>query len=184
MSTATLGTCFCKEWGWVALRGVIAIALGVMAVVWPFATIWALAILWGVFALIDGVSAGITSWHLHKQGIRWWPYALFAVTGVIAGIAALLWPGITAMVLLVVIAVWAVIGGISQIIAAIRLRKELQGEGFLIFAGAISLLFGVLLLWRPVEGLIAIAWIISFYAFLTGGITLMLAYNLRKRCAA
>lgn len=169
------------EWGWVAFRGVLAIALGVMAIMWPLATIWALAVMWGAFALTDGISAGYTSWRLHKKGVRWWPYALFAVTGVIAGITALIWPGITALVLMMVIGCWAVIGGISQIAAAIRLRKEIEGEWFLAFAGAISVVFGLLLLVRPMpEGVFAIAWIVSFYAFLTGGLYLMLAYRLKR----
>ncbi len=173
----------CKEWGWIAARGVIALIFGCMAIASPFATIWALAVVWGIFAILDGVSAGYTSWRLHKQGVRWWPYALFAVTGVIAGAVAIVWPGITAVAFLVVIACWAIIGGVSQIVAAIRLRKEIEGEWFLIFTGGINLLFGLLLLFRPLpEGLFAIAWIISFYAFLTGFSTLALAYQLRKAC--
>lgn len=175
----------CREWGWMAFRGILAIILGFVALISPFATIWALAILWGAFALTDGVLAGYTSWRLYKKGVRWWPYALFAVTGVLAGIAALLLPGITALVLIIIIGCWAVMGGVSEIVAAIRLRKEIEGEWRLIFAGAVSTLFGLLLLFKPAAfGVVAIAWIVSFYAFITGSIFLMLAYELRKKCRA
>lgn len=180
MSMACNGQ-LCHEWGWVAFRGVLAVLFGVLAMIWPLATIWTLALLWGAFAFLDGVSAGVTSWRLHKRGVRWWPYLIFAVVGVAAGVAAFLWPGITAMALMFVIAFWAIFGGISQIIAAIRLRHEIEGEWFLAFAGIVSVLFGLLILLRPVpQGILAIAWMVGFYAMVTGTLLIMLALKLRK----
>lgn len=170
-----------KDWGWVALRGAIGILFGILAISWPVVTIWTLAILWGAFAMADGVFAFMTAWRIHKTGARWWPYLLVGLIGVAAGIITLFWPGITIVALVYVIAFWALFGGISQIVAAVRLRKEIQGEWLLILAGAFSVIFGMLILFRPLEGLLAIAWIVGFYAILTGALYLMLAFRLRRR---
>mgnify|MGYP003623907268 CR=1 FL=1 len=82
------GDQLCHEWKWMALRGVLSIAFGVLAMVWPLATIWTLALFWGAFAFLDGVSAGMTGWRLYKRGVRWWPYLAFAAIGIVAGVAA------------------------------------------------------------------------------------------------
>ena len=170
-----------KEWGWIALRGVAGIIFGILAISWPLATIWALAIMWGVFALVDGASALAGGWNMHKQGSRWWPYLLFGVIGLAAGIITLIWPAITAFVLVYVIGFWALFGGISQIAAAVRLRKEIQGEWLLGLVGVIGILFGLLILFRPIpEGIMAIALFVGFYAIATGVIYLMLAFRVRR----
>ncbi len=135
----------------------------------------------GAFMFADGVSAGITGWHLYKRGVRRWPYRLLAVIGGLAGALAFLWPGLTAVGLMFVIAFWALFGGVSQVIAAVRLRKEIQGEWFLIAAGAVSVLFGLLLIFRPVpEGMVAISWMIGIYAMIVGALYVMLALKLRR----
>lgn len=170
-----------KNWGWIALRGVMGIIFGLLAIIAPLATIWALAVLWGIFALADGVSAFMTGWQMHKGGSRWWPYLIFGFIGLAAGILTLFWPAITAIVLVYVIAFWAIFGGVSQIIAAIKLRKEIEGEWILGFAGVIGLLFGLLIFFRPLpEGVLAIAWVVGLYALITGGLYLMLAFRIRK----
>ncbi len=171
-----------REWGWVAFRGVLSVIFGVLAFFWPLATILTLAIFWGAFAFVDGISAGITGWRLYKRGVRWWPYLVFAVVGVLAGLITLLWPGITAIALLYIIAFWAIFGGVSQIAAAIRLRKEIEGEWFLIFAGAIGILFGLLVAFSPLpEGIVAIAWMVGTYALVVGVLYIMLAFKLREK---
>lgn len=171
-----------KNWPWVALRGVLGIVFGLLAIAAPFATIWALALLWGVFALADGVSAFMTGWRMHKMGNRWWPYLIFGCIGLAAGALTLLWPAITAVILVYVIAFWAIFGGVTQIAAAIRLRKEIEGEWILAFAGVVGLLFGLLIFLRPLpEGALAIAWVVGMYALITGGLYIMLALRLRKQ---
>lgn len=170
-----------KEWGWIALRGAAGILFGLMAIIWPLATIWALAIMWGIFALVDGASALMGGWDMHKQGSRWWPYLIFGLIGLAAGVLTLMWPAITAFVLVYVIAFWALFGGATQIAAAIRLRKEIQGEWLLALVGFIGILFGLLILFRPIpEGITAIAWVVGFYALITGVLYFMLALRVRK----
>lgn len=175
-----LGPNLGKEWGWIALRGALAVIFGILAVAWPIITVWTLSMVWGVFALADGLFAFSTGWRLHKKGVRWWPYMALGVIGVLAGLIAVIWPGITAFVLVFIIGFWAALGGISQIIAAIRLRKEIDGEWFLILSGLLGLIFGLLLLFRPLEGAVAIAWIVGFYAIFMGILVIMLALKIRN----
>ena len=184
--SSSLLSSFChevgREWGWLAFRGVLAVIVGILAFVWPLATIVTLALFWGAFMFVDGLGAGITGWRLYKRGIRWWPYLVFAVIGVLAGVVTLLMPGVTAVALLYVIAFWAIFGGISQIAAAIRLRREIQGEWYLVLVGALSVLFGLLVAFRPVpEGVVAISWMVGTYALMAGALYILLALKLRSK---
>lgn len=181
MSFNGLGGSLGREWWWITLRGVAALLFGLLAFICPLSTIVVLALLWGAYAFTDGVFSLITGWRLHKQGIRWWPYLLYGLVGLAAGVAALLWPGITALLLLYIIAVWALVGGVAEIVAAIRLRKEIEGEIWLILAGAAGVLFGLFVLFGPVGvGLVAIAWTVGAYAVILGILLLMLSFRLRK----
>lgn len=172
----------CKEWGWVAFRGVLAILFGILALIWPLATIWTLTLFWGAFALADGIAALVASWRLHQRGVRWWPYVIYGLIGVGAGVAAFIWPGLTALALVYIIAFWAIFGGVSQIIAAIRLRKEIEGEGLLIIAGLISIAFGILVAFRPFpEGIVAISILVGSYAMFAGFLYIALALKLRQK---
>ena len=170
-----------RDWALIALRGLLAVIFGVLAIAWPLITVWTLSMLWGVFALADGAFACGTGWRLHKQGVRWWPYLAFGVIGVLAGLVAIIWPGITALALVYVIGFWAACGGLSLIVAAFRLRKEIEDEWFLALSGLLSLIFGLLLLFRPLDGAVAIAWIVGFYAIFFGVLLLMLAFKIRAR---
>ena len=93
-------------------------------------------------------------------------------------------PGLTALVLLIFIAVWAIVLGVIEIVGAIKLRKEIEGEWFLILNGALSVLFGIVLLWRPGTGAIALVWIIGAYAIILGVIYVMFGLKLRKHAPA
>lgn len=171
-----------QEWGWIALRGAAALLFGILALAHPLITVVVLALMWGAFAFADGLFSLISIWHLHKKGVRWWPYLLHGLLGLAAGILTLLWPGITVLVLLYILAFWALFGGIAEIAAAIRLRKEMEGEWILVLAGAVSILFGLLVLFRPVPGgIVAVAWMVGAYAIIVGVLHLMLAFKVRGR---
>jgi uncharacterized membrane protein HdeD (DUF308 family) len=170
-----------KEWGWIALRGIAAFIFGVLALMWPMLSIVFLAVMWGAFIFADGVFSLMASWELHRQGVRWWPYLLYGLLGLVAGALTLLWPGISAFILVYIIAFWALIGGIAQITAAIRLRKEITDEWSLILLGAISVLFGLLILFSPApQAVVAIAWMVGIYAMISGILSLMLAFKVRR----
>jgi uncharacterized membrane protein HdeD (DUF308 family) len=160
-------------------RGVVAVAFGVLALVWPAVTVLALAVVFGIYALVDGVMRIIHTVRDRDQGHRW----LTIVGGVLsiaAGIVSLIWPQITAVALALLVGVWAVVTGISEIAAAIRLRKQIRGESFLAFAGLISVIAGIVILFRPLAGALGIAIVIGIFAVIYGAFLIALGYRLHR----
>ena len=132
-----------SNWWAVALRGVFAVIFGVLAIAWPGVTLGMFVMLFGVFALADGIFA-LAAAFSGGSGRPWWALILKAIVSVLAAAVAFLMPGITALTLLYIIAFWAIVIGLMEIMVALRLRKEIQGEMFLVLSGAISILFGIL----------------------------------------
>jgi uncharacterized membrane protein HdeD (DUF308 family) len=156
-----------RNWWVIVLRGVCAIVFGLIAFASPGVTLSALILLWGAYAFADGVLALVAGFSGAAEG-RWWTWIAWALVSLLAAASALLYPGITAMALLYLIAAWALITGTLQLAAAIRLRKEIEGEFWLALAGVGSLLFGVLLIARPGAGAVAVMWLIGVYAVAFG----------------
>ena len=169
------------KWWLVLLRGIAAIIFGVLAFVWPVITLLTLTFLWSAFAVADGILAlwGAITGPSGQMGSRVW-LAIVGIAGILAGLLAFAWPGVTALVLLLFIAVWAIIIGVMQIWGAIQLRKEIEGEWLLILSGLLSVAFGVLLLVQPGAGALAVVWIIGWYAILAGCIYIALTVRLKK----
>lgn len=168
-----------RNWWALALRGLFAVLFGLLAFVWPGVTLAALVILFGAYSLVDGIFALIAAVRAAEAHERWWLFVLEGLAGIAAGLLTFVWPGITALVLLYLIAWWAVITGVLEIAAAIRLRKEISGEWALVLGGVASVIFGFLLLFRPGVGALAVVWLIGIYALLFGALLLMLAFRLR-----
>ena len=168
-----------RNWWALALRGVVAILFGLAALVWPGLTLTALVLLFGADALVDGVFAVVAAIARAGRERHWWALLLEGLLGIAAGVVTLAWPGITGLVLLLFIAAWAIITGVVEIVAAIRLRREIEGEFLLGLGGALSVLFGLLLIVRPGAGALAVAWLIGIYAILFGALLLALAVRLR-----
>jgi uncharacterized membrane protein HdeD (DUF308 family) len=169
-----------RNWWLLVVRGVAAVLFGLLALIWPDVTLTALVLLFGAYALVDGVATiGVA---LAGRGIaggeRVW-LALEGLLGVAAGILTFIWPGITGLVLLWLIAFWALVTGVIEIVAAIRLRRELDNEWLLILGGVASLLFGLVLVFRPGTGALAVAWLIGLYALLFGAVLIALGLRLR-----
>ena len=169
------------NWWLLLLRGIAAIIFGVLAFVWPGATLLTLTLLWGAYALVDGMFAlwAAISGQGGDVAPRWW-LALMGIVSILAGVVAFFWPGMTALVLLMFIAVWAVILGILQIWGAIQLRKEIDGEWLLVLSGILSIAFGVIIIAQPDAGALAVVWIIGWYAILAGVLSMALAFRLKK----
>jgi uncharacterized membrane protein HdeD (DUF308 family) len=170
---------FTSSWWALVLRGLAAIAFGILAFLWPHITVTVLVFLWGAYALVDGVfaiAAGIKSYEKSK---RWWVLLLEGLLGVAAGVLAFVIPGITALVLLLLIAAWAIVTGAFEIGAAIQLRKYITGEWLLALAGVASVLFGFALLFNPNAGAIAVVWLIGAYAVLFGLLLVALGFRLK-----
>lgn len=168
-----------RNWWAVALRGVLAILYGVFALVWPGLTLEVLVLFFGAYALVDGVFT-IYAAFTHRAGHdRWWVILLEGLVGIGAGIVTLAVPSLATLILLYVIAFWAILTGILEIMAAVRLREEIEGEWLLILGGIASLVMGVLLLLFPAAGKFTIAWLIGVYAILFGLMLLILGLRLR-----
>lgn len=173
-----------RNWGWIALRGLAAVIFGVLAFAWPGVTLIVLVALFGAYVLVDGVVALISAFKVKDQGKPMWTLLLIGIAGIGAGIVTFLWPGKTAIVLLLFIAVWAIVMGILEIIAAIRLRKAIRNEWLLGLSGVLSVIFGVLMVASPGAGALAVVWIIASYSILFGILLLVLGFRLKKHAAA
>jgi len=169
-----------KGWWLVLLRGIAGILFGVLAFVWPGLTLLTLVLLYGAYALVDGACALVAAFADRTKVVPTWWLIVVGLAGIAAGLVTLLWPGVTALVLTVFIGAWAVAHGIFEIVGAIRLRKEIDNEWLLIIAGAMSVIFGLLVLIAPVAGLLALVWTIGAYSIVFGGLLVGLALRLRK----
>jgi uncharacterized membrane protein HdeD (DUF308 family) len=165
---------FARNWWVLLLRGIFAVLFGVMAFLWPGITLVTLILLCGLYFIVDGITETVMGGRS-----RTWSLLIAGVLSIIAGVLTFFYPGVTAFVLLVLVAAWAVIRGIFEVIAAIRLRRELANEWLLVIAGVISILFGVLLLSNPAAGALAMVWLIGLYALLFGITMMILAFRLR-----
>ena len=171
------------NWWLVVLRGVAAIIFGILAFAWPGITLLTLVLFWGAFALVDGVLAIIAAVKGGNPMPRWW-LAIVGIAGIAAGALTFLMPGLTALVLVTFIAVWAIVLGVMEVYGAIKLRKEIEGEWFLILNGVLAVIFGILLLWRPGIGALTLVWIIGAYAIILGIIYIAFGLKLKKHAPA
>ena len=169
-----------SRWWWTfILRGLLAIAFGILAFVAP---VWGLAILvalFGAWALIDGVTSVWTGIRTRSVDRNWWLEILEGLVSIVAGLIAFVLPGFAAEVLVILIAVWAIVTGVFQIWAAIRLREQIRGEFWLGLAGVASILFGVILLVFPAGGALALVWLIGSGAIAIGVFLTILGWRLR-----
>jgi uncharacterized membrane protein HdeD (DUF308 family) len=166
-----------RYWWLVALRGLAAIIFGILAFIWPGATLTALVWIFGTYAIADGVLALYAA--TRSRGQHTWASVLEGIVSIAAGLIAFFSPTTTALALFIVIAVWAIVTGVMEVIAAVDLRHVIPNEWFLLFSGLLSVLVGVVLLVQPGAGALAIVWVIGFYAVLFGIGMLAFAWRLR-----
>jgi len=164
-----------RNWGAIALRGFIAVLFGVVAIVWPGPTVAVLVILLGAFALVEGVTnivAGV-------RGRQAWALAE-GIISVVVGIVIVVWPAITALALLYVVAAWAIFTGIVRIVAAVQLRRVIRNEWLLFGSGLASIIFGAIAAVFPGAGLLALIWLLGAWLIVLGVILIALALSLRQ----
>ena len=174
-----------RDWWVFAIRGIAAIVFGVLAFIWPETTLTVLVILFGAYALVDGVSLLISLARGDALARRHaWAVGIMGVLGIVAGVVTFMWPELTAISLLYLVAVWAIAMGTFQVIAAIALRSELEGEFWMALGGIASIVFGGLLIAFPGEGLISLVWLVGIWSVVFGVSSLGLAYRLHELGAA
>src|SRR6266850_6508011 len=167
------------NWWLLALRGLVAVLFGVLAFVWPGATLITLVWLFGAFALANGILSLMLAAKTPKGYPKLGSLILGGLLGILAGLLAFIMPGITAIGLLILIAAWAIATGIMELVAAVRLRKIIANEWLLILAGIASILFGVILLFQPAAGALALIWLIGAWALVFGILLMVLAFRMR-----
>jgi len=170
---------FTHNWWMFAVRGVVAVIFGVLALIWPGQTLQALVLVFGAFALVDGIFAVIAGIAARGYFDRWWAVLLEGMVGIVIGLLTFFWPNITALVLVYFIAAWALITGIFEIVAAIQLRRVITGEWMLILGGLLSIVLGVLLFVFPGAGGVSLVWLVGIYAIVFGISEIIFAFRLR-----
>lgn len=174
-----MATLLARNWWALLLRGIAAIAFGILIFVFPGAALSTFIILFAAYALVDGVFTIIAAVR-NRQQERWWVHLLEGIVSVIAGVLAIVFPGITAIVMLYIIAFWAILTGVFEVWAAVQLRKEIEGEFWLGLGGVLSILFGVLLILFPGTGILTVLWLVAAYAIVFGVVMIILAFRLRS----
>ena len=169
-----------RNWWLLLVRGLVAIVFALLTWAQPGVSLAALVLVFGIYVLADGLLGVWSAIAKRRDNRHWWLLLLWGLVGIVVGVMTFIMPGITGLVLLMYIAAWAMITGVLQIVAAIRLRKEIKGEWLLILSGLVSVAFGVLLFLQPGAGALAVAWIIAAYAFIFGVLMVLLAFKVRK----
>lgn len=169
-----------RNWWVLLLRGLVAIAFGVLVWFQPGISLAALVLLFGAYSAADGILGVWTAIAERKEREHWGLLLIWGLLGIGIGILTFLVPGITALALLFYIAIWAVATGVLEIVAAIRLRKEIEGEWLLILGGLVSVVFGVILMAQPLAGALAVLWLIAIYAVIFGVLLVILAFRVRN----
>jgi uncharacterized membrane protein HdeD (DUF308 family) len=171
-----------RNWWLILLRGICAILFGLLTFVWPGISLITLIFLYAAYALVDGALALVAAITGGTPAPRWW-LALVGVLGILSGLVAMILPGMTAIVLVLFIAGWAIATGVMQIVGAIRLRKEIDNEWWLVAAGALSVLVGVIIALQPSAGALGLLFLIGAYAVVYGAMLVGLALRLRRHKA-
>jgi uncharacterized membrane protein HdeD (DUF308 family) len=166
------------NWWAMALRGVLAVLFGVLAFVLPGETILSLVLLFAAFSLVDGIFAIALAVRGARAGERWGMLLLNGVLGILIGVGAFLWPGITVLAFVLLIAAWALVSGVAMLVSAFTLKAS-HGRGWLVFGGIASLLYGILLVISPMIGALVLTWWLGVYALVFGIALLVLAFRLR-----
>jgi len=169
-----------QNWWVLALRGVLGILFGLIAFVYPGATMLSLVLVFAAYALVDGIFAIVSAVRAARKHERWGLLVAEGMANILTGIIAFVWPGITVVAFVLLMAAWALVSGTLMLAAALRLRKD-HGRGWLAFGGVVSILYGLLLAIAPLIGALVLTWWLGAYAIIFGAALLVLAFQLRAR---
>jgi uncharacterized membrane protein HdeD (DUF308 family) len=165
-----------ENWWALALRGLLAVLFGFAALLLPLDTLEAVGRVFGAYAILEGVLVVL----IGIRGTRNRGVLLAeGASGIVAGLVALAWPSITALVLLYIVAIWAILSGVAEMIAAVSLRREIEGEWALFLVGVLSVALGVAMAVMPGAGLLSLVWLVGVYALAVGAALIVLAFRVR-----
>ncbi len=168
-----------RNWWMILIRGIAAVIFGIAILfVWPGLVLSTMALVFAVYVFVDGIFAIITAIS-HRDQPRWWVMVLEGIVGILAGIAGFLFPGAVILTLLYIIAFWAIVTGVLEIISAIELRKQIANEWWMILSGIASVIFGVLLILFPISSILTLLWLFGGLAVAFGIFTIILAFRVR-----
>ncbi len=171
---------FTKNWWTFTLRGLLAIAFGILALVWPGATIAVLAIFLGIYLLLGGIFAVVAGLATSGKNSRWWTLVLEGLAGIILGLVALFFPGLTEEIIVFMVAIWAVVVGFLEISSAFQIRHEIANEVIMIISGLLAVIMGILLFVFPIGGVVSIVWIIGVFSIAFGIALILLSLRMRR----
>lgn len=174
-----MGRLLSGSWWMLVLRGIAALAFGILALVWPGATLIFLVALFAAYAIISGAVA-LAGALKNRDERGWWLVLLLGLVSVAAGVIAFAYPGITALALVIIIGINAIFSGVLDISMAIRLRREITGEWLLALAGVLSILFGAFVVVFPGAGALSLIWLIAIYAIALGTLFVIAGFKLRS----
>ena len=177
---AAMSAILAQNWWAIAIRGVCGIVFGLIALFLPGATILTLVLFFSAYMLVDGIFGIVAAVRAASHHQRWGLLVLEGALNIAVGVIAFIWPGLTAVTFVLLIAAWAIVTGVLEIVAAVRLHPE-YGRWWLILSGAASVIFGVLLVVAPLAGVIVVTWWIGAFALIFGIMLLVLAFRLRAR---
>jgi uncharacterized membrane protein HdeD (DUF308 family) len=169
-----------RSWWMLVLNGIAALLFGVLALIWPALTLLVLVALFAAWAILSGVMAAVAAIRNRNADRGWWLILLLGLVSIAAGIVAVFYPGITALFLVLLMGVNALMSGVLNIAVGVRLRKVIDGEWLLILAGIVSIVFAFAVFLFPGAGALALVWLVAFQAIVTGILLLVLGMRARK----
>lgn len=172
-----------NSWWLLLLRGIAAVIFGFIALIWPGLTTYALLLGFGILAIVDGILSVAVALRRRPEDDAWWSWLIDGILSVIIGLMAFFWPAAAALALVIWIAVWAIMAGILRIVAAIWLRRDIEGEWALGLSGLLLILWGALLIMLPAAGIISLTLLFGVFVLLIGAALILLALRLRNLTA-
>lgn len=173
-----------RNWWMFLLRGILALVFGLVAISFPATAFLTLVVVFGVFALVDGLLAIVSAFTSNAKSENWWWLILEGVFGIVIGVLTFIQPAAMGEAWLILIGAWAVVTGVFEIVTAIRIRKLIEGELWMILGGLASVVFGFLILFNPLSAAVAVGILVGAYAILFGIIFIAFALRLRKHRTA
>jgi len=169
-----------KHWWGILVRGIIALIFGILVLAWPAIAIAVFVIFFGAYILVDGIFTLVSAINYKAgAGSRTWLY-IRGIAGIIAGLFALIFPAIAAVALVILVAAWALVTGVMELVFAFKANQDTAIRWMFAISGILSLILGILMVAKPLLGALVIVWVIGAYAVLAGILLIILSVRLRS----